>query len=139
MRPAPVTSSGPGGAMSSALATSSLSDRVGIARLAGCPVALHEQGRRAGRVGSRRGGADHRDARPDGGRGRSDDIGLQAPVLRRALGGVVGRGVALPVARADGERATRVAGRRHTRLDRCLVAELHSAAEDLEVADDRRA
>ena len=36
-------------------------------------------------------GADHRDARPDGGRRRRDDVGLQAAVLGRALGRVVGR------------------------------------------------
>ena len=85
MRPAPVTSSGPGGAMSSALADQLPGDRVGIARLARRAVALHEQRRGAGRVRRRGRGADHRDARPDGGRGRSDDIGLQPAVLGRAL------------------------------------------------------
>ena len=118
MRPAPVTSSGPGGAMSSALADQLPRDRVGIARLPGGAVALHQQGGRARRVGCRRRRADHRDARPDGGRGRRDDIGLEAAVLGRALRRVGGRGVALPVARAHRERSAGVAGRRDARLRR---------------------
>ena len=124
--------------MSSALAGQLPGDRVGIARLTGRPVALHEQRGCARGVRGRCRGADHRDAGPDRGRGGRDDIGLQPPVLGRALRGVVGRGVALPVARADRERAARVAGRRDARLDGCLVTELDAAAEDLEVADDAR-
>ena len=60
-------------------------DRVGVARLAGRPIALHEQRRCPGRVRGGRGRADHRDAGPDGGRGRRDDVGLQPAVLGRAL------------------------------------------------------
>ena len=138
MRPAPVTSSGPGGAMSSALRDELVGDRVGVARLTRGAVALHQERRRARRVRRRGRGADHGDAGPDGGRCGRDDIGLQAAVLGRALRGVVRSGVALPVARAHGERAARIAGRRDARLGRGLVAELEAAAEDLEVADHAR-
>ena len=125
--------------MSSALAVSSAAIVPGSLGRPAARSRCIRQRRRARGVRRRGRRADHRDAGPDGGRRRRDGIGLGAAVLGRSLRRVVGRGVALPVARADGERAA--ARRPASGCSTRVVAsspQLDAAAEDLEVAGDAR-
>ena len=123
MRPAPVTSSGPGGAMSSALADQ-LASRSCRDRSAG-PAARSRCISRAAAPAACGADAEVPTIAMPGQtavEAGATTSGLRRPSSRRALRRVGGRGVALPVARAHRERSARVSGRRDARRDGGLVA-----------------